>query len=138
MVGITAVWTGAIVDMSGGASFWSLTSETWIVVGLALFTFFGGVLIIWTEHGVAAADILYGNSSLRSLWMDGIPPFRDEYLRYLRQGDLAVVRRFRDGGMIDFRGEHNNMPLHAAINSDNPLIVQGLIERGVHVDSRNG
>jgi len=129
-VGVLATVFGAFQDITGGAGFWTLSPNDLVNVGLMLFVIFGAILLARHEYLFHAVAELYGNEHARSLWMDGIPPFRDQYLRYVRQGDYATVHRFWLAGHVNVTDAGDKTDLHIACEAGHPSIVRDLLERG--------
>ncbi len=137
VLSVLSIGAGLVVDLSGGTTLWSLTPQQLMLFGVLIFVVCAGVIVIWIDLAVTQVNEIFDNDHYQALLRDGIPPYRDQYLHYLRQGNMIVVRRFWDGGMVDFPGEGSASPIHYAIQSDNPLIIQGLVERGVRTDTKN-
>ncbi|MEX2318359.1 MAG: hypothetical protein WD626_00805, partial [Bauldia sp.] len=99
--GALAVLFGLIADVSGGATFWSLTPDDWLRVGLVLIAVFGAVSILRHEYLLHSFGEMWGNEYARKLLQDGIPPYRDVYFQYVRRGDYATVNRFWLAGHVN-------------------------------------
>lgn len=79
-------------------------------------------------------DLLAGNPALRSLYEDGILPTIHDYFNYVRRGDIGIVKRFWDGGIVNVRDPSGRTDLQAAAQTDSVILVRGLIERGCAIE----
>ncbi len=129
-----AVLVGLFQDLSGGSTFWSLTPSNWVNLGLVMVAIFGVATLIRHEYLLHGVSELYGNEHAKKLLSDGIPPYRDEYFRYVRQGDFAIVHRFWLAGRVNLEQSGGVTDLHVACESGHAAIAKGIIERGGDVN----
>lgn len=125
-----AVLFGLIADLSGGSTFWSLTPADWFKVGLALIAVFGAVSILRHEYILHSFGELWGNEHARKLMQDGIPPYRQVYFQYVREGDYATVNRFWMAGFANISDSYGKTDLHIASERGHAAIVDGIIRHG--------
>jgi ankyrin repeat protein len=129
IIGAIGSIVGALQDVSGGNGLWSLTP--WNIMSLAVATFVLGAAAIIVRHEILLDEVYdyYGNEHKRKLLMDGIPPFKDVYLQYIRNNDYGVVNRFWNAGIVNVDDTlHSDLHLAAEVGSG--PIIKGIIERG--------
>lgn len=99
-------------------------------IGITLFVLCVAAAILRMEWRLREVDSYFGNEHRKRLMLDGIPPTRDEYVRYVGEGDYGVVNRFWLAGISNVGDHRNRTDLHVACEYGHAAIVQGILERG--------
>lgn len=107
-----------------------LSWQTLQAFGLALFAVGGAAVILRHEEHFRKLNDYLGNEHARSLWKDGIPATQDNYLNYIRRGDIGIVRRFWDAEIVNVRGSGGRTDLHMAAQGGHAKIADEVIQRG--------
>ena len=107
-------------------------------IGITVFIVAGIYLILRTESKLRELDELLSNKHMRGLWVDGIPPTLDEYIRYVQQGDFGVVNRFWQAGISNVTDSRGRSDLHVSCEAGHAAIVQGILERGGNPKGHDG
>ncbi|WP_316976010.1 ankyrin repeat domain-containing protein [Shumkonia mesophila] len=129
-LGALAVVFGLIADISGGTSFWSLSPGDWLRVGIALLVIFGVTTLFRHEYLLHEFGDLWGNEHARKLLQDGIPPYRDVYFQYVRDGNFAIANRFWLAGFVNITDSQGRSDLHMACEKGHAAIADGIIRHG--------
>lgn len=130
ILGGLAVVFGLIADISGDATFWSLTGRDWINVGIVMIALFGAIAVLRLEYLMHEFAEMWGNEHARKLAQDGIYPERGTYFQYLRNGEYATVVRFWAAGFVNISDSAERTDLHIASENGHAAIVRGILERG--------
>jgi ankyrin repeat protein len=97
---------------------------------VALIAIFGAISIIRHEYLLHKFDNIWSNEHAKKLVQDGIAPYRDEYLQYVRRGDFGTVNRFWNAGIFNVDDHGQQSDLHIAAEAGYGAIARGIIERG--------
>lgn len=130
VIGAAAVVFGAFQDVSGGTGLWVLSPSDLITVGTALVVVFGAIIILRHEFLLHEVQELIGNKYARELMNDGIPPYRESYIQYVRSGNFEVVNRFWSAGIANLSDVMGRSDLHVASEYGHSQIVEGILQRG--------
>jgi hypothetical protein len=121
---------GTYRAISGGGGIGQVSPEAIQAIGLTFVALGVTAAVIRHEWMFYEYRELIGNEHSSSLWKDGIPPTRDEYFRYLGQGDFGVVNRFWQAGILKFLDAYGSSDLHIACANGHAAIAEELIKRG--------
>jgi len=130
VVGVVAMLVGFFVDVSGSTTFWSLSTNDWTRLGLTLIAVFGAITVLRHEYLIREFDNIWANEHARSLYQDGIPPIREAYFQYVRNGNFGVVNRFWNAGIVSISDPNNVSDLQLAAENGHAAILRGIIEHG--------
>lgn len=101
-----------------------------LFTALIVFILAAVAVLLRQEYLVSVHEQWFGNEHARELLAEGIPPFLDTYLRYVSNGDFAVVNRFWAAGIIGGKDTQGRTDLHLACLMGHPALVQELLTRG--------
>jgi len=125
-----AVVFGLIADISGGSTFWSLTPDDWLRVGLVLIALFGAATLFRHEYLMHEFGQMWGNEHARKLLQDGIPPYRGFFFQHLRDGNYAIANRFWLAGFVNITDSRGKSDIHLACEKGHSAIADGIIRLG--------
>lgn len=129
-IGTLSALLGFFADASGGATFWSLSANTWFDLGILLIALFGAASVVRHDYLLHEFDELWGNEHAQRLMRDGIPLLRETYFQYVRKGEYGTVNRFWSAGLYNVTDLYGRSDLDLASENGHKAIVRGIIERG--------
>jgi len=107
-----------------------LSAERLIMLAAVLFIVFGGIIILRLDYRFSQLDEIYGDEHRRWLWRNGIQPFNETYLQYVRSADFRVLHHFWAAGFINIVNTFGSNDVLVACESGQAAVTKALIERG--------